>query len=338
MARKSKGGESEQPGAGGDHPGTATIEAPAQPNIPDNEEKELTAAEAAEYQDTLDAKLRTWVEATRYENTQSTCTLYRFDHPTTGEDKSQCNQWTDEIPDAHTIGITYGPGRYLLLVTVPRSVINGKPGPRAIKGYRFRIHPYYDELRRRASQDAGYPVMGYGPRPGAGAGPMPAGMDAMSQGLGMVREVLQIVSPLLRAKEGSGDMAAMMMRNYSMMNDVMRKNMIESQELMADSIRSRPAGPVQDRMPDDGAGDDDDPPQPTLIEQITPLLNTFVPLILGKGPAGTVAVEAVKAMPQFQQMTADSGELRKLVSHLDKTIGKEKVDGLLKRLKVTRPK
>jgi len=301
---------------------------------------ELSEAEAQEYADTLDEKLKGWVEAQRYENTQCTTTLYKFDNPTTGEDKSQCGQWVDDIPDSHTIGLTYGPGRYLLLVTLPRT----KAGPRAIKGYRFRIHPFYDELRRRATYDGQYPSLSLlGPRPhapGAPASlPAPGGMDAMTAGLSMVREVLNIVSPLLKQRDNAPglDMGSMMMRNYGMMNDVMRRNLIESQALIADGIRAKIEG-SGDMEGMQGAGEGEgEEKEPSLIEQITPLLNQFVPLILGRGPGAVVATQAVQALPQFQKVTRDKGEFVKIVNHLDKAIGKEKVDGLLKRLKLERP-
>ena len=332
--------EERPPGDDNSGPGTLPASVSGSPPPGPDDLAELSEAEAQEYSETLDEKLKGWVAASRYENTQATCTLYKFDNPATGEDKSQCGQWVDEIPDAHSVGMTYGPGRYLLLVTLPRTRTGDRPGPRAIKGYRFRIHPYYEELRRRAMWGDPSPFSGPGPRPHVpGAMAPPPGPDAsISAGLSMVREVLAIVSPLLKRQDNGGglDYPALMMRNYDLMNTVMRKNLLESQSLIADGLRAKMEGGAMDGG-EGGTATVEEAAEPSILEQIIPLLDKFVPIILGRGPQAVVASQAVRALPQFQKVTKDKGEFQKIVAHLDKAIGKGKVDGLLKRLKLSRP-
>ena len=307
---------------------------------PDGDTVELSETQIEQpYHD----RLRVWLDQENLEKLQVTSTLYKFENPVTGEEKAQCGSWVGDVPDAHTVGLTYGSGRYSLLVTTPP----GKNQARKIKGYRFKIHPYYDDLRRQAAQGslpggmagASAQFLPYNARPGNG-GQSESPTSALSAGLGAVKELIAVIAPLMAARasgpSGGGPDARLM---GEVMGDVYR-NM---GQVMADNVRNTQKLLTDLRRGDFGAGEEQEGQEvedegKSVLEQLKPLLAEFVPLLLGKGPAAKVTAATVRNLPQFRQAISDKGELRRIVEYLDKSLGADKSNALLGRLKVTRPK
>lgn len=282
---------------------------------------------------TFDRKLRDWLSKENYENLSATVTLYKFDNPATGTEKAQCGQWSNEIPDSHTIGLTYGSGRYLVLVTTPEGAKQAK----AIKGYRFRLHTYYDELRRQAIAAGSMPLL-----PGAsgsaaysapaGIRPGPAG-GSLEGGLSLVREVLGIIMPILEVRgRGAAPVDDMLMGQYSAMSKMLNKNLMDNHQMLLEMKRNEVLGA-------DPAGIDevDDEEKPSIIEQLSPLIQKFLPLLLGNTPAAAATAATVRAIPDFKRIMGNPGEVGRIVAYLDNAIGKDKTDIVLRRLKVNRP-
>jgi hypothetical protein len=284
----------------------------------------------------LDTAIIDWLERANAGEATPKLYLYKFDNPNDGKGKKLISRWENsEVPDEHGIGLMFGSGKYLMIATLPGLKKNN------VKAWTFAIHPYYDELRRN-QQIAGNPptVQGFPTIPTplkVFTEPQPAQPNPTEMGLRMVREVIQMLSPLLaQPKSGNtvDNAGALMMQNYQMMQEVLKGNLVSNTKLYADMAKM-----ARDGVPpaDDTDEDEDEPEAQSIIEKIMPMLQEWLPVLLGEGPKARAAVATVKALPQFQELKGNPGELSRVVAYLDKTEGKEKADKLLKRLKVNRP-
>lgn len=270
----------------------------------------------------IDRQLREWVSRENPESLTVLTYVYRYDNPTTGESKQLCDRVEGDIPDPHTIGQTYGSGRYMLMVSIPQGVNQD----RAVKALRFRLHPRYDDMRRAATAAA------------AGAsGAVPAALpvaavapaSGLREGLEVVGMVLNMLRPLLESQRPAvPDMSKLLEGQYDMMASVLKRSLADSQELIGEVQRARLEG--QPREEDGGE-------ESGFMDRIMPLVDRFLPVLLGGGAAGKAAAAAVSAMPEVKRVMENTGELRRVVTWLDKRQGREKTDRVLAALRVRRP-
>jgi len=310
----------------------------ADPDVTEDQEA-LDALESIEH--TFDSKLREYIEGQKAEDQIYKTYLYKFDSPT-GQDKSLCGQWENDIPDGHTVGMTYGSGRYLIISTAPPC---DKGQKKLVRSFRFKIHSHYDDLRKQAQyqnipQNQFFPAPYIGPgagrgATGAGQGPINAVNpgEVMQSGLAMVSEVIKLLAPIMGARaqnQGLPDMSGLMVKQYETMSEVMRQSIIEQGKAYSEVTRK--VREVQDLN-----GESDDMEEKSMLEQVIPLLEQFVPLILGKGPQAAITAGTVRALPQFKKIINDRGELQRIIDYVEKSQGKEKTDLLLKKLRISRP-
>jgi hypothetical protein len=280
-------------------------------------------------------RLNEWIAETNADNSEIKTILYKYDHPTTGNAKCQVCQWVNEIPEAHQVGLMFGSGRYLIWVNIKAL--------KKYKAYNFRIHQYYDELRRQQSAAGQVPGGGYGNSPIILNTPPAAqgnGGQSLDAAFSMIERLMSIMLPLIASKQAQQvDPLAMMTGVYSGVNKIMQRNMIETQQLMTEMQRARLTGPEnEDNDYDDMEGTTMPEEKPvTLFEQIAPLIQQFLPVLIGTGPKAAAMANTVQSLPQFKQVLSRPDELKKIVAHLEKTQGKEKTAKLLKRLNVAAP-
>jgi len=275
-------------------------------------------------------KLHGWVAREQYDLTSAQCHLYRFDHPTSGEDKALCAKWSNQIPDPHDVGLIYGSGRYLLLVTLPKT----DKGIRPIKGYRFRLHPRYDDLAERAKAAGTVPNLG-GVTGGSVTGfqPPATAPGPVADPLKYMAEVIKLISPLITVRPQAADPSAMISETYKTMSGIMRQNLLDTQEMIGEVQRRRL---TESGVADFDEGEDEE--EPGIVEQIAPLLEKYVPMLLGRGVASAAVRETVKGLPVFKKLVRDNRELSRVIAFLDKSQGNDKTDAVLKALKINRPK
>jgi hypothetical protein len=320
------------------------VPTPATPITDDDDFEGELAAEDLETMGVtaFDDKLREFLAIHNTEELSPSVYLYKFDHPTTGESKSLVCKYENEIPDAHTVGLSHGSGRYLILVNTPKT----KTQKQIVRGYRFRIHPHYDSLRMNTASNG--PPFYTQPRSSAHVYTLPPGAErgeargGASEGLAMVKEVISILAPLMMSKKDDGggmlNMGKFMAEQYSSMGEVMKHNLIESSKMVADAQRARLNGPSVDGDFDDAGDDGDEGGAGGIIQQILPFLQSVLPQLLGQGPVASATAASIKALPQFGQVVNNPAEVRQLVAYLDRVKGKEATDKVLKRFKISRPK
>jgi hypothetical protein len=273
-------------------------------------------------------QLQRWLDDVNSEKLPTTCNLYKFDHPVTGHAKVQIWQYAHEIPDAHTIGMQFGSGRYMLIVKVPASHTQKA----FVQSRTFRIAPYYDTMRRQAVTSANTLPAGSPPQQMIVRENPMQGMEAF---MAMFSQFITMIAPLINrpAMSPAGEMAAM----YGGINKVMQQQALETASLLSDMQRKISNVPIPPNEEDEGEGMDT-PKTPTLLEQIAPYIAKFLPAILGKGPVAATTVQTVKSLPQFKHVVNDPVQVKQLIEHLDKTQGKLKTDKVLAKFKITRPK
>lgn len=283
----------------------------------------------------LDSAILDWLERAQAGEATPKLYLYKFDNPNEGKSKKLISRWENsEVPDEHGIGMMFGSGKYLMIATLPALKKNN------VKAWTFAIHPYYDELRRNQQiagiQHQGFAVNGQQvippPLKTFNESPQP---NPTEMGLRMVREVIQMLSPLLAQPKNGGvdNMGALMLSNYQGMQEVLKGNLIANTKLYADMAKMARDG----TPPDEGMEDEPEAEEKSVIEKILPLLGEWLPVLLGNGPGARAAAATVQSLPQFKELKGNPGELARVVAYIDKTEGKEKADKLLKRLKVNRP-
>jgi hypothetical protein len=285
----------------------------------------------------FDAALSEWIEKENFTNDESIATLYKHDNPKGGREKVQVWEWHNEIPSAHSIGLQFGSGRYTILFKIPKK--------KAIRGYTFRLSEYYDEMRRAqnvtGTQAAGtmptyYPVSG-GKSQATENNGIEASLNVIERIFsGMVMPLMARVSQQQPAAPQMPDFSGLAMQNYQNMMTLAKTNALE----MARMGRMLTDKTINASI--EGEGDDmtDEPEAnrpPTILEQIMPLVNQFLPMLLNNNPAASAAVNVVKAMPQYKELAANPAQLAEVVNYLDKSKGKAATTKILKKLNIPRP-
>jgi len=277
---------------------------------------EVDPVELAGLQDQIDveSKFREWAARENPECLTIRTYVYKYENATTGDLKVQCDRIDGEdIPDPHQVGLLYGSGRYLMIVSIP----DGTGQQKKMRALRFRLHSRYDEMLK--SRVAAVAVS---------AVPAAPAVNGLRDGIDLIKSVVEVLKPLLDTRQASGpDVSKLLEGNYNMMAGVLSRSLASSQELIDQVNRAKIENAPQSVEPD----------EPDFLVKIMPLVEKFLPLILGggAGAAGTAAV--IRGIPEVAKVVNNAGELRRVVSWLDGRIGAEKCNTVLKALKVRRP-
>lgn len=266
----------------------------------------------------IESKLKEWAARENPECLTVRTYIYKYDNPTTGDNKVLCDRVDEDIPDPHQVGMMYGSGRYMMIVAIP----DGTQQQKKVKGLRFRLHARYDELRKNAGS-----VVSMGAPPAA----VPVPVNSMRDGLEMVKAVVEILRPMIdnrpaAAVSAGPDITKILESNYEMMAGMMRRSLTDSQQMIQEVHKAKlesGGDPVND--------------EPDFLARVMPLVQQFLPLILGGGGTAATTAAIVRSIPEVKKVIGDRGELVRVVSWLDKSQGKEKTDRILAALRVRRP-
>ena len=278
-----------------------------------SEEKGLI--EENEPNQSFEDELEEWLQG--YNDNSCKVSLYKYENKSMGARRALICQFEDEIPTMHQIGCAYGSGRYFLMVTIPKVDAAGK---RPVKSYSFRIHETYDKYIQK--DDA--------PK----VSPMQETLQMMTAMIGVITPLInamrpaqqgnpfEMIQPLIVGQaKAMQDMATTSIQNQmNTANELIKKQIDQSYEV------------VDDDETDDGNEGSG------LLNQILPLVEQFLPQILGDktGLFAKSAIGMVKNAPQFKQIVEDKNSYIRLISHLDEKYGSSETNKLLKMLKLKR--
>lgn len=244
--------------------------------------------------------------------------LYKFDS-NTGNAKSFIHKYSAvEPPDEDTIGRTFGAGRYLVILAIPRC----EKAPKGyMRSYQIKIHSYYDTLKQAPAAPAPTIIQQSG--------------GNFSDAFEMIAKIVAIITPLLQRSQQPQipDMSAMLFKTYEATNEVLKKSMTENVKNLGEmqrKILSLENGEMNTEV------DTDEEEETSLLETLKPLIMEWLPKLIGNSPESKVVQSVVKNTPQFKRIISNKQEFKTLVSYLDQQQGKEVTDKVLGSLKLKR--
>lgn len=244
--------------------------------------------------------------------------LYKYDS-NTGNAKAFIHKYNAvEPPDEDTIGRTFGSGRYLVILAIPRC----EKAPKGyMRSYQIKIHAYYDTLRQAPAAPAAPAII------------QQSGNN-FADAFDMIAKIVAIITPLLQKAQSPAipDMSTMLFKTYETTNEVLQKSMIENVKGLGQLQRKM----MQLENGEMNVETEVDEEETSLIESLKPLIIEWLPKLIGDSPQSKAVQTMVKTAPQFKQIVNNKREFKTLVAYLDQNQGKEVTDKLLSSLKLKR--
>lgn len=288
--------------------------------------EEFTESEVGNFKPTFTMRIQEFLNKIDLEEREPVFYLYKYEDFKSGEQKSFIAKYKDcEAPDEDTIGMEHGSGRYLLCLNIPptnqskdNSSNDGK-----MRIYRFRVHARYDKIKRERENALLQPVQSPSqivnlPAPGA----------SFSDAFSMVEKVIGMIAPILN-KPKDDNVQEVMRSSYGMINEIVKQNVSDSMKLIGDIQRNA----LMKGEPVEPAAIEQEN-EPSLLEQFGPILNEWLPKLLGGGPQGKAVSQVVQMTPQFQQVMKDKVELNRIIKYLTDTRGEVETAQILTALNI----
>jgi hypothetical protein len=278
--------------------------------------------------------IKEWLALHNIENLSPTVYLYRLPASNMYNMKQRAlvGKFSDRIPDDHEIGMTYGAGKYEMIILIPK----GDKQPKGMNSRKIHIDAYYEELRRQEAiknNPSGQIPM----TPQVIIPPQNNNADVLAMFEKVIGLLMPFISQAFAQKENP---AASMMQSYVMMNKIMQNQALETQNLLTDMTRKNmnlPQPPAQDES------------EGTVVEQPKGFLDSIIGLLnspvianvlglLTKNDAqAKLTAATVKTIPEVKQILVDPLKLRESIRYLDVKLGYNETNTILKNLKVARP-
>lgn len=269
-------------------------------------------------------KIFEFLEKQKLDDSQPVFYLYKYEDYRTGEVKSLINKYRDcDPPDEDDIGKEFGSGRYLLVMSIPRQ----SDGKGLMRAYRFRVHPRYDSFVGK--EKASLPVQQLQTVQQL---PPQQNIPSFNDAFGMIERVLAIVSPLLNRPPQNENVQSVLSQSYTAMGEMMKRSMIDQYKMFSEMKNGLLTGGENMNV----AEIEEEEKGASMLETLGPLLNEWLPKLLGGGPQATMVQAAVKHSPQFQQIIKDKIELNKIITYLKETQGEEQTEKILAALNIVK--
>lgn len=291
------------------------------PTPPDNEEIESgeLQSEETELISYVD-QINDFVTRNNLLEIEATYYLYKYDN-STGNAKSFIHKYSSvEPPDEDTIGRTFGSGRYLFIMTIPRC---DKAPKGFMRAYPIKIHPHYDTLRQAPAAPVAPTII-------------QQSSNGFSEAFDMIGKIVALIAPLLQRTQQQPvmpDMSSMLFKTYEATNEVLKKSMTENVKNLGEmqrkilQLENGEMGSLVDTDEEEGT---------SLIETLKPLLLEWLPTLIGDTPQSKMVQQVVKRAPEFKRIVNNKQEFKTLVAYLDQSQGKEVTDKVLTSLKLKR--
>lgn len=277
---------------------------------------------------TFDMAIEEFIERENIQQESIVYRLWKFD-TLNGENKQFAAKYVDcPPPDEDAIGREHGGGKYMLIMHAR----NPKTHKNLTRVYKFVVHSRYDDIRSgMAVQEYGRQRQQY----------TPVHVQTIHERspvdmIGTLKAISEIIGPLINRPLSPVDQSAQIMDT---MAAVMKRSLQDQFTFMAkmrDQMAFQPIHDIDDKEEEEE--EERESELSKIITIVTPLIERFVPSLLGGGVEGQVVAKLIKNAPEFKKLMKNKGEYSQLVSYLDETQGKEKVDQVLAALKIERPK
>jgi hypothetical protein len=286
---------------------------------------DLDAAVSESDDDFLDDyNLKSWLDDSQAQEYGYRFLLYEW----RDRKKWLVREYHNEVPSKHDIGIEYGPGEYRALL-----VTNHPRRKSKIKTIYINISRHYAKLRESPATTQAVAV----------AAP------PQSSDLANALLILEKLGPLLNNRQSPMmDLTQAAMAQFQMMQEVIKASMRENLSLMRSLMRrEREEFEEQDDETDaadepEESGTDDMRLRPketttggSLWTTILPLLDTWVPKLIGDGIESQTVIALIKSLPQFKAVLSDNETSLKLVEELKNRVGVDETRKILAKLGVS---
>ncbi len=265
-----------------------------------------------------DVSVHDWLLRNGLEKIGFVLRVYRYGGEA-GTDRISVGKFTDHVPDADEIGRSFGAGKYDCILS-----LTDKNGKRRATSSRVICDEIYNEIRAeekqaklKALQISGVPANGVN------------NFDTMIESMG---KFMVVLGPLLtRNNNQSGDMSAIMMENYKLVQSMMKTSIRDQQQIINDVQRGKLG--LSETMEDleETSG------LMGLLTQIGPYIEKLLPLILGGKVQQKAAATIIKAAPSYMKITRDKKLLSGLIRWIEEKHGRETTKKVLSSLKLKRP-
>ena len=257
--------------------------------------------------------------------TQEMTTAYIYKIKEVGGGRMQCDMVAGEMPSEHEIGIKNGGGKYQVIL----QAIDSK-GKAVSTSKTFELGPNYDGLKQLAGSN---PMM-FNPQFSMPRSPAVASNGQASnlhEMLGLMQAFMGILSPLLQGKQQSQPeyMGAMFADNFKMMNNAMKDVYADTSQFMKDQMRESAGAGETAESESEVTG------MIGVMGMMLPLLEKLLPAVLSpKKSESQLAVETIKAIPQFQKFAKDRKMIKELIQHIYATHGEDAARLACKRFNI----
>ena len=301
--------------------------------MPDHDESTYEELQESElFEPSYIPSLRRFYDAENINADEPVYYVYKFDNPVSGAAKELISKTQFcEPPDEEEIGRAHGSGRYLICVSIAKSA-NRSDGK--MRAYKIRLHKRYDDLKRENDRQSN-PLT----HPATASMPPPAVMqnqpsyDVFGMMERMITMFTTMINPLINRPRDE-NVQELIKSMYGTVGNMMQSSMMDNYKMIAEIKRNAIEG-NQDVNQIDTTVDEEQ--QPTIINQIIPLLSEFLPKILGSGAKSEAVREVVRMTPQFKRLIRDRAELVRVIRYLDQTKGTDETNKILTALRVARP-
>lgn len=304
---------------------------------PETEESEELKIEKVSRRNDLDMIIEDYITESEQRETTPKMKVYKYDNDRQGNDNEFIGYFTgNDIPDKHHIGLMFGGGRYKAFLFQPK----GKAEKDETQGIVFRIGHIYDEKKRqhdeqKRKEDAvkmGFPE----------GAVMARTSNQAAESFGMVKELLSVITPLIKAQAAAAPATAAtpapdLMAQYAMMQQILRKNLFDTAETYRNFSRRFNFDQEQQGFEqDEPEQEEKEPGFMAYVEKIIKMIEPFFGLLAQKGAAAQVTAQTVRAAPQFAELLSDPQLCRMIIQYFDQKKGKEASDLALKNLGINR--
>lgn len=287
------------------------------------EESGFDFIEAEDLPRNIDSALKDFLNRNKLLDREYKVSLYKYAHPNQGLKKELQYQYFDECPTEHDIGLTFGSGRYIIILGV-----HDKVGKWRTASSKFNIAVHYDKMKEEKDKGA----LPHFPTPvfqGQGGG------GNMNAGLGMVKEVIGMLLPLIayNQKQANTDPFEMMGDSYKSMSKVLTQSLLDNTQMINDAVRKNL----------DLSETYEDGEETTglmgVVNTLSPILEKLVPYIIGGDQKATKSgIDAIKNNPLYKVVIQDKKALKKLYKFIKEKHGAKVLGEVVSKLNIKEPK
>ncbi len=235
--------------------------------------------------------------------------LYRVDPKGT---RSFLERYFSEIPELDIIGKSFGGGKYLEKLRY----IDDK-GTRTERTVTFNIDKIYDKY---VKPDV----------------PVQQPQNIMNDTISMFERLVHTMLPVMELNKKTTDESTIeLTKNFNRMIQEQSMASFKAQQAMQKELMQQ----QQQQLSYQHYDEDDDQEEETeggILDAVLPLMEEYLPTILGGGAKAKALIAVVKSMPMFKQIKDNRDDLDELIDHLDKEKGQDVTDKLLAQLGISR--